>query len=132
LQSSNGNRHRILLVDDNVDFATSMAMLLEDLGHDVRVAHRADAAIAMALDMRPDVAFLDIGLPDMDGYELAAWLQEEPVTAATVLIALSGWAQDKDRAASGRARFAGHLVKPVRLEIIEKTLAALGMPETAG
>ncbi len=106
---------RILLVDDNVDFATSLAMLLGELGHEVRVAHEAEAALDAARALHPEVAFLDIGLPGISGYDLARRLRASSVTAETVLIALSGWGQQQDREKSQDAGFAQHLVKPVEL-----------------
>ncbi len=106
---------RILLVDDNVDFATSLALLLGELGHEVRVAHEAEAGLDAARDLHPEVAFLDIGLPGISGYELARRLHNSSETADTVLVALSGWGQQQDRAKSRAAGFAQHLVKPVEL-----------------
>src|SRR5690606_17295730 len=90
-------RRRILLVDDNVDFATSLAILLEALGHEVRVAHEANGAIEAAVELKPDVAFLDIGLPEVSGYEVATRLRSLPECANTTMIALSGWGQIEDR-----------------------------------
>ena len=118
-------QHRILLVDDNVDFATSLAILLEALGHDVKVAHEAQSAVEAAAELEPDVAFLDIGLPDVSGYELAARLRALPACANTTMIALSGWGQIEDRRRSFEAGFAHHLVKPVDLKTIEKVLAGI-------
>ncbi len=118
--------HRILLVDDNIDFATSLAILLESLGHDVRVAHEARGAVEAAAALEPDVAFLDIGLPDVSGYELAVRLRGMPACANTTMIALSGWGQIEDRRRSFEAGFAHHLVKPVDLKTIENVLAGLG------
>lgn len=115
-------RHRILLVDDNVDFVTSLSLLLESLGHDVGVAHDAESGVQVARRLRPDVAFLDIGLPVVSGYDLARQLRELPETAHTLLIALSGWGQEQDRSRSKEAGFAQHLVKPVDLATITDIL----------
>ncbi|MBN1237994.1 MAG: response regulator [Gammaproteobacteria bacterium] len=117
--------HRILLVDDNVDFATSLCMLLETLGNEVRVAHDAESAVEVARELRPDVAFLDIGLPVVSGYDLARRLHKLPETENTLLIALSGWGQEQDRQRSREAGFSQHLVKPVELDEIEKILKTL-------
>jgi CheY-like chemotaxis protein len=95
--------HRILLVDDNVDFVATLTILMKHMGH----------------------AFLDIGLPGMDGYELARRLKARPETAATVLIAISGWGQDKDRQQAEEAGFALHLVKPVASERIQSVIDSL-------
>ncbi len=119
------DRHRILLVDDNVDFATSLAMLLEALGHHVRVAHDGASAVRAAEALGPDVAFLDIGLPDMSGYELASLLRELPAAADTVLVALSGWGQEQDRRRSRQHGFSAHLVKPVDLKKVQGVLEEL-------
>jgi signal transduction histidine kinase/CheY-like chemotaxis protein len=117
--------HRILLVDDNVDFAASMSSLLEGLGHEVRVAHDAAAALAVARELRPELGFLDLGLPDKSGYELATELRAQPETASTVLVAVSGWGQPRDRERSRDAGFALHLVKPVELQSINAAIASL-------
>jgi signal transduction histidine kinase/CheY-like chemotaxis protein len=116
---------RILLVDDNADFATSLALLLETLGHDVSVAHDASEALAIAHERAPDFAFLDLGLPRVSGYELARKLRANPATDRTVLIALSGWGQQQDRERSKEAGFALHLVKPIELQGIEAALRTL-------
>lgn len=116
---------RILLVDDNVDFVTSLALLLEEMGHDVRVAHEAEGALEAASALRPDVAFLDIGLPGVSGYELARRLRESAGATDTVLVALSGWGQQQDRMRSKKAGFARHLVKPVELQQILSLLDSL-------
>jgi two-component system, sensor histidine kinase len=116
---------RILLVDDNVDFVSSLAVLLQTLGHEVRVAHDARDALAAADEFAPDFAFLDIGLPEVSGYELAAQLRASPRTAATTLVAVSGWGQEKDRERSQQAGFALHLVKPVEFEKIQAVLSQL-------
>jgi two-component system, sensor histidine kinase len=117
---------RILLVDDNADFAMSLAMLLETLGHEVSVAHDANEALAIVSERPPDFAFLDLGLPRVSGYELARKLRANPGTERTVLIALSGWGQQQDRDRSKEAGFALHLVKPVELQGIEAALRTLG------
>jgi CheY-like chemotaxis protein len=117
---------RIMLVDDNVDFAMSLALLLETLGHSVSVAHDASEALAIANERAPDFAFLDLGLPRVSGYELARKLRANPATARTVLIALSGWGQQQDRERSKEAGFALHLVKPIELQGIEAALRTLG------
>jgi two-component system, sensor histidine kinase len=116
---------RILLVDDNVDFAMSLAMLLETLGHDVSVAHDANEALAIATERAPEFAFLDLGLPRVSGYDLARKLRADPATAGTVLIALSGWGQQQDRERSKEAGFALHLVKPIEIQGIEAALRTL-------
>ena len=117
--------HRILLVDDNVDFAISLALLLENQGHEVRVAHDAEGALIAARELKPEIAFLDLGLPKVSGYDLARGLREQAETADAVLIALSGWGQASDRARSREAGFVLHLVKPVDFGSIEAVLSTL-------
>lgn len=109
---------RVLVVDDNVDTAKGMAMLLEFSGHDVRVAHNGQEAITVARDHRPEVMLLDIGLPGMDGYELAAALRDEEWSRDSVLIAVSGYGEEQARDRSKKAGFHHHLVKPVNFETI--------------
>ncbi|HLT90174.1 MAG TPA: ATP-binding protein [Woeseiaceae bacterium] len=116
---------RILLVDDNVDFATTLAFLLEQLGHEVRVAHDAAGALAAAAEFRPNFAFLDIGLPVVDGYELARRLHDL-LKSDIPLVAISGWGQEEDRRRAREAGFASYLVKPVGLDSIRSTLDSLG------
>ena len=106
-------RRRILVVDDNVDAAKSLARLLTRLyGQEVRVAHDGPAALAAAGEFRPEVVLLDIGLPGMDGYEVARRLRERPEFEETLLVALTGWGQEADRERSRAAGFDHHLVKP--------------------
>ena len=117
------NSLRVLLVDDNVDFAVTMAILLEGLGHQVAVAHDGAQAIERAARLQPDIAFLDIGLPDMDGHALAGHLRALPTGEHLVLVAVSGWGQEEDRARSRETGFARHLVKPAGLERIQSAMA---------
>jgi len=113
---------RILVVDDNGDGAEMLAAALVGKGYDTRVAHDAPAALRVAADFLPDVAFLDLGLPVMDGYELAAHLRELPGLADLRLIAVTGYGQTSDRRRTRDAGFHGHLVKPVDIDAIEATL----------
>jgi signal transduction histidine kinase/ActR/RegA family two-component response regulator len=116
--------HRILLADDNVDFAASLAFILRGMGHDVLVAHDGSAALAAAKEFRPDVAFLDIGLPKLHGYALARLLREHPGTRSALLVAITGWGQDRDRQQAKDAGFDRHFVKPVAVEQILEAIAA--------
>jgi CheY-like chemotaxis protein len=104
--------HRILVVDDNVDAAESLAMLLQLEGHSTRVVHDGPAAIVAASEFRPDTVFLDIGLPGMSGYDVARQLRTRE-GAPLRLIALTGWGADEDRRKAHEAGFDRHLVKPV-------------------
>jgi signal transduction histidine kinase len=109
----NSTRRRVLVADDNRDAAESLAMLLEMAGHEVRVAHHGRAALSVAQVFRPDTALLDIGMPDMSGYEVAQSLRREPWAANLRLIALTGWGQESDRRRAIDAGFDFHLIKPV-------------------
>ncbi|SFU87421.1 ATP-binding protein [Pseudoduganella namucuonensis] len=106
-------RRRVMLVDDNVDMLESLRELLELQGHDVYALADPASALSLARSIRPDLAILDIGLPGMDGYELAAELRRQPALAGTRLVALSGYGQQADRQRSSAAGFSRHLVKPV-------------------
>jgi signal transduction histidine kinase len=106
-------RRRILVVDDNFDAAESMQILLHKDGHEVSVVHDGSEAIEAARGFRPDVVLLDIGLPGMDGFQLAAAMRAMPETSGAQIIAVSGYGQDKDRQRSAQAGFDLHLVKPV-------------------
>lgn len=107
---------RILVADDNVDFATSLASILESLGHSVSVTHDGASAIALAPDLRPDLVFLDIGMPGQNGYEVATYLRQLPQTAHCPIVAVTGWGQEQDRQRSRACGMQYHLVKPARIE----------------
>ena len=113
---------RVLIVDDNRDAAESLARLLEISGHDVRVASNGAAAVAEATSVRPDVVVLDIGLPGMDGYEVARRLRELPSGAAILLIAMTGYGSAEDRAKSAESGIDHHLVKPINFADLEQLL----------
>jgi PAS domain S-box-containing protein len=115
----------LLVVDDNVDAATTLAMLLEALGHEVFIEHESLRALELARSARPDACLLDIGLPEIDGIELARRLRAQPETAHSVLIAISGYGQDHDRRNAIEAGFAHHLVKPVEIERLAQLLATV-------
>ena len=114
---------RILVVDDNVDAATTLAMCLEVAGHRVTVEHAAEAALALGAHEAFDVILLDIGLPDMSGHVLAAALRRLPCCAGAALVAVSGYGQEQDRRMSREAGFAAHLVKPVAAAELIGTIA---------
>ncbi len=115
---------RILVVDDNEDGATLLSEVLSVNGHQTRTAHDGPSALLIASDFLPEVAFLDIGLPVMDGYELAARLREIPGLSSIRLIAVTGYGQESDRAKTREAGFERHLVKPVDMDSVERIVAS--------
>jgi PAS domain S-box-containing protein len=114
---------RILVADDNRDAADSLAMILELGGHEVRVAHDGRAALSVAQTFRPDAVLLDIGMPHLNGYEVARALRTEPWASEMCLIALTGWGQDSDRQRAVDAGFDHHLTKPVDTVALEALLS---------
>jgi PAS domain S-box-containing protein len=116
---------RVLVVDDNVDVADSLAVLLRLQGHDVRVAHDGPTALQIAKEYRPELVFLDIGMPVMDGYEVARRMRQEPGLEKVRLAALTGWGQQEDRRRTAEAGFDLHLVKPVEPRVLEELLAEI-------
>jgi len=124
-RAASGARKLILVADDNRDAAQSMAMVLEMGGYDVSVAHTGEEALQKARDMRPDAAILDIGMPDMTGYELARRLRLEPWGRGLVLMAITGWGQQEDKERARIAGFDRHLTKPVDPDDVERALHAL-------
>jgi signal transduction histidine kinase/CheY-like chemotaxis protein len=122
----NQQSKRVLVVDDNRDAAESLALLLRQRGHDVRVATDGPAALAVATDYLPDVVFLDLRLPGMDGHEVGRRLRQRPGLERARVVALTGSGCEDDRSRSRLAGFDGHLVKPVDPEEIERVLAGAG------
>ena len=115
----------IMIVDDNVDAALTLAMFLEELGHRVIVEHGSHVALERARTEQPDVCLLDIGLPEIDGNELARQLRAQTETAAATLIAVTGYGQERDRRNSLTAGFDEHMVKPLNIERLEALLTAV-------
>ena len=116
---------RVMVVDDNQDAADSLAMLLRLQGHEVRVAYSGAAALEATQNYTPDVVFLDLGMPGMDGYEAARRLRAQPGLGRTVLAALTGWGQEDDRRRTAQAGFDHHLLKPPEPKAVETVLARL-------
>ncbi|HBI68209.1 MAG TPA: hypothetical protein DDZ22_04070, partial [Massilia sp.] len=112
--------------DDNVDAASMLAMLLEIDGHEVAVEHHPHPALERARAAPPQVCLLDIGLPDMDGKELAQRLRAQPETANSLLVAITGYGQDSDRACALDAGFDHYLVKPIDTAKLGDILAEAG------
>ncbi len=113
---------RVLVVDDNVDLARGLARLLQIHGHDVRIAFDGPTGLDEAKNSRPDVVLLDIGLPGMDGYQLAAQLRRDETVKDATLIAISGYGQEEDLRLAREAGFDHHLVKPIISDELIKLL----------
>jgi PAS domain S-box-containing protein len=117
-RSSGVTRSRILVVDDSEDSASSLAMLLDLMGHRTQTAYDGMEAIRLAQEFRPDVIFLDLGMPGMSGYEVCRQLREQPEGTMMTVIALTGWGQEEDRQRTRQAGFDHHLVKPVEPHLL--------------
>jgi len=115
-------RRKVLIIEDNIDGADSLREALELCGHNVRTAYDGPSGIALAKDFRPEVVLCDIGLPGMDGYEVARQLRALPALARTSLVAFTGYALPEDTQRAADAGFAHHIAKPPRIEEIEKLL----------
>jgi len=127
--ASDTSRHgssprRVLVVDDNLDAAEGLAMLLQLKGHEVATAYDGEGAIDTARRFDPQVVLLDIGLPRLDGFEVARRLREEFPDRSMLLVALTGYGQERDRLRAREAGFDHHLLKPVRLEMLEQLLVS--------
>jgi CheY-like chemotaxis protein len=116
--SARDGRLRVLIADDSTDIADTVAMLLEDLGHETRVAYDGEQALAMAAEWTPDVALLDLGMPKINGYELGRRIRQLPGGAAITLIAQTGWGQEEQRRRTAEAGFDHHVVKPADIDDI--------------
>ncbi|NML48150.1 response regulator [Ramlibacter sp. G-1-2-2] len=115
---------RVLVVDDNADAAESLGVLMEMEGHAAHIAHTGQEALAVAPEFRPDVVFLDIGLPDVSGYDVARRLRAMPAGERAMLVALTGWGTQEDRDRTRDAGFDRHLTKPAELTAVEELLRA--------
>ena len=117
---------RIVIADDSEDAAESLAALLEMTGHDVHVVFDGEAAVMAIQQLRPDVALLDVGMPKLNGYDVARRIRSDADTRHTYLVAITGWGQDSDRQRAEEAGFDAHLVKPVPPDVLQRALATLG------
>jgi CheY-like chemotaxis protein len=119
------HRTRVLVVDDNCDAAETLSALLDVLGHDAQVANDGPAALAVMQDFRPQLVFLDLGMPGMNGCQVAAAIRLDRRFDQPVLVALTGWGSEGDRERTSAAGFDLHLTKPISLEAIEQMLATV-------
>lgn len=118
-------RHRLMIVDDNKDAAISLAILLRLKGHDVMITHDGPSALDLAVSFQPDAIFLDLGMPGMDGFEVATRVRQLPGMQQAVLAALTGWGQKEDRRRTARAGFDHHFVKPAESSELDSLLASI-------
>ena len=123
--SSENERLRVLVVDDNRDAAVLLGELIRLWGNDVRVVHDGRTAIECAQEFSPEVILLDIGLPDMNGYEVARALRDDPLMQDVLIIAISGWGQAEDKARGKLAGFDHHIVKPANSEELQKLFSGV-------
>jgi CheY-like chemotaxis protein len=117
---------KVLVVDDNHDAAMSLSMLVELLGHEVRTAYDGLEALGLAEAFRPEVVLLDLGMPEMDGYEACRRLREQPWGNPMAVVAVTGWGREDDRRRTQLAGFDQHLVKPVAPDVIASVLSGFG------
>lgn len=119
---------RILLVDDDPDSCEPLSLLLQSKGHETRVATDGAQAISVADEFKPNCVLLDLGLPRMDGYEVARRLRDRPYGSQVVLVALTGWAGRDIRSRAAEAGFDYHIVKPVNWDEVEKIVRRVVRP----
>jgi CheY-like chemotaxis protein len=122
LLAGEGPRRRVLVVDDNVDAAESMAALLSLLGHEIQTAHDGEQAVEAARVFEPDLILMDIGMPRVDGLEATRRIRKLSLSKRPIIAALTGWGQEADRKGSAEAGIDRHLVKPVDLEAVRQLL----------
>jgi CheY-like chemotaxis protein len=116
---------RILVADDNRDSANSWAALLELAGHEVRTAYNGLQALSVAAEFKPQLALLDIGMPELSGYDVARRIRETDWGVGATLVALTGWGQERDKQHASAAGFDHHFTKPVELSALDPILATL-------
>src|SRR5262245_14519817 len=123
---------RVLIIEDNHDAARTLQLLLRLYGHEARVAGGGRAGLATARDWHPDVLLCDLGLPELDGFQVASALRRDPATADIRMIAITGYGRPEDRRRSGEAGFELHLTKPVDPSVLQQLLSDGDGHRTAG
>jgi CheY-like chemotaxis protein/anti-sigma regulatory factor (Ser/Thr protein kinase) len=116
---------RVLVTDDNVEAAITLSMLVRTMGHDVRAVHNGQDSLVEVTTFKPQVIFLDIGMPGMDGYETCRCIRGTPAGMNARIVALTGWGQDQDRRLASEAGFDRHIVKPMSKESLQDILASV-------
>jgi CheY-like chemotaxis protein len=130
--SSETKHLRVLVADDNQDSAATCAALLESSGHEVRIAHSGGEAFELGCRMKPDALLLDIGMPVLNGYQLAQRVRGTPWGRAATLIAITGWGQEQDKRRAMEAGFDHHLTKPIDPGCLETLLQGAAAHQPAG
>ena len=125
-----GPRRRVLVADDNEDAVRSLSLMLRAMGHEVVTARNGEEAVRLAESSRPDLALLDIGMPLLNGYDVARRIREQPWGVALPLVALTGWGLEEDRRKARESGFDRHIVKPVDVGILRTLISEL--PENGG
>ena len=125
--SENTGRHCILVVDDNVNAAKLLGMMLKMMGQEIHLARDGLEGVEVAEALHPGLIFLDLGMPKLNGYDACRRIREQPWAKRTFIVALTGWGQDDDKSRSHEAGFNSHLVKPVGKETLERLLADLSL-----
>jgi len=120
-----GRPRRVLVVDDNIDSATTLAMVLDVMGHQTTLANDGLEAVRLAQDFQPEIVLLDIGMPKLNGYEACRQIRAQPWATQVIIIAVTGWGQDEDRRRSKDAGFDLHLVKPLDPLVVEQLMRKL-------
>ena len=122
-------KRRVLIVDDNQDAATTLALILKLTGHEAHIRFDGQTGVEAAESLRPQVVILDISMPGMDGYQACRFIREQPWGKPVLLVALSGYGQEDHKRRSTEAGFDAHLVKPVDLTTLKELLASVPRPE---
>ena len=123
--SQKSTTRRVVVIDDNADIRESLQMLLAMWGHQVSMAAEGRAGVALVVRDRPDVALIDVGLPGMNGYDVAREIRQSLPNGATKLIAVTGYGQPSDRELAKQAGFDMHLLKPISPEVLQRLLVEL-------
>jgi CheY-like chemotaxis protein len=123
---------RVLVVDDNVDGAVTLSVIIKHMGHSVRITHDGAAALTVAQEFRPELILMDIGMPGMDGYETCQRMRREEWSSGVHIVALTGWGQEEDKRKAMRAGFDRHLVKPVDRKTLIDVLNSVPAPASDG
>ena len=121
-----GETRRVLIVDDNEDSARTLGWIMEALGHEAKTASNGPTALHIAEAFKPDVVLLDIGLPQMDGYQVCAALRKTPAARNAVIIAQTGWNRPGDLKRADEAGFDDRLVKPIDIKTLQQAMSAAG------